>query len=385
MTSKDKDQFDDEFEAFLHGRDDLSRHLRSLPQPEPSAELDAAILASVEADLARTGPSRVAANDPAMPGAPKHRPGFLTRWRAPVGMAASVLLTCLVVLRWQSQPDNPSSMMVAQAPQEAPRAPAAAAPQVAMAEQAQSQPASPSLKSEAADAHAAQRSDNFDGKQLAAKSSEKAERQQEKSPSALQPDMQIAGASAGISENKPSAREYSTGFKALAKESATPPAASSDMQIADASTARRAEPESRNAGNAAVVIGGAVSARADGYKIEPNRAASGSSFQIAQADAPEARAKAASPPAPAAAPAKPAARMEAEAAATPAPVRPAAAITAAPVEHPEKAKAWLALIEELLKADLRQDALAEWEKFRKAYPQYPVPEKLETRIKALKK
>lgn len=43
------------------------------------------------------------------------------------------------------------------------------------------------------------------------------------------------------------------------------------------------------------------------------------------------------------------------------------------------------MIEELLKADLRQDALAEWEKFRKAYPQYPVPEKLEARIKALQK
>ena len=39
-------------------------------------------------------------------------------------------------------------------------------------------------------------------------------------------------------------------------------------------------------------------------------------------------------------------------------------------------KLWLALIEELLKADMRRDALEEWKNFRKAHPQYPVPDKL---------
>ncbi len=48
-----------------------------------------------------------------------------------------------------------------------------------------------------------------------------------------------------------------------------------------------------------------------------------------------------------------------------------------------RAQAWLNVIDEMLKADLRQDALAEWVKFRQAYPDYPVPETLRARIKVL--
>ena len=33
---------------------------------------------------------------------------------------------------------------------------------------------------------------------------------------------------------------------------------------------------------------------------------------------------------------------------------------------------------------MRRDALEEWERFRKDYPHYPVPEKLSAKIKALK-
>jgi len=115
-------------------------------------------------------------------------------------------------------------------------------------------------------------------------------------------------------------------------------------------------------------------------------------LQIAQADTQDAARKTYAPaPAPTSAP-TPApvptaiARAEVPVAAAPAPaaIRPPVSDSASP-NNPEKARAWLALIDELLKADLRQDALAEWEKFRKAYPQYPVPEKFEARIKALKK
>lgn len=49
-----------------------------------------------------------------------------------------------------------------------------------------------------------------------------------------------------------------------------------------------------------------------------------------------------------------------------------------------KAEAWIRLIDELIKADMERDALEEWEKFRKAYPHYPVPEKLNRKIQALK-
>ncbi len=51
----------------------------------------------------------------------------------------------------------------------------------------------------------------------------------------------------------------------------------------------------------------------------------------------------------------------------------------------DKAKAWLARIDDLIRQDKEREALDEWEKFRKAYPQYPVPEKFESQLKALKK
>jgi hypothetical protein len=48
-------------------------------------------------------------------------------------------------------------------------------------------------------------------------------------------------------------------------------------------------------------------------------------------------------------------------------------------------KAWLAAIEELLKAGLRRDTLEEWDKFRAAYPDYPVPAETTDKINALRK
>lgn len=47
--------------------------------------------------------------------------------------------------------------------------------------------------------------------------------------------------------------------------------------------------------------------------------------------------------------------------------------------------AWLAAIDELLKAGLRRDTLEEWDKFRAAYPDYPVPAETTDRISALRK
>lgn len=51
---------------------------------------------------------------------------------------------------------------------------------------------------------------------------------------------------------------------------------------------------------------------------------------------------------------------------------------------PEPA-AWLAAIDELLKAGLRRDTLEEWDKFRAAYPDYPVPAETTDKISALRK
>ncbi|AMP05636.1 hypothetical protein [Collimonas pratensis] len=54
-------------------------------------------------------------------------------------------------------------------------------------------------------------------------------------------------------------------------------------------------------------------------------------------------------------------------------------------ESTERAEAWLSAIDEMLKAGLRQDALEEWDKFKRAYPNYPVPEKLRAQIRLLQK
>lgn len=48
-------------------------------------------------------------------------------------------------------------------------------------------------------------------------------------------------------------------------------------------------------------------------------------------------------------------------------------------------KVWLAAIDELLKAGLRRDTLEEWDKFRAAYPDYPVPAETTGKISALRK
>lgn len=56
-------------------------------------------------------------------------------------------------------------------------------------------------------------------------------------------------------------------------------------------------------------------------------------------------------------------------------------MTAAPPDP----KVWLAAIDELFKAGLRRDTLEEWDKFRAAYPEYPVPAETIDKINALRK
>nr|WP_315254969.1 hypothetical protein [uncultured Duganella sp.] len=60
-----------------------------------------------------------------------------------------------------------------------------------------------------------------------------------------------------------------------------------------------------------------------------------------------------------------------------------AARKAAPAADDARAADWLNVINEMLKADLRKDAIDEWRKFRVAYPDYPVPEDLARQIAAI--
>lgn len=52
---------------------------------------------------------------------------------------------------------------------------------------------------------------------------------------------------------------------------------------------------------------------------------------------------------------------------------------------PEAPQSWLTRIEKLLKEDKKKEALEEWNKFRKAYPEYSVRKELADQIDALKK
>ncbi|ATQ76949.1 hypothetical protein CR152_22375 [Massilia violaceinigra] len=51
----------------------------------------------------------------------------------------------------------------------------------------------------------------------------------------------------------------------------------------------------------------------------------------------------------------------------------------------KRARDWLSVIDAMLKADLKNDALAEWTKFRAAYPNHPVPDEMLARIAAIKR
>jgi hypothetical protein len=62
----------------------------------------------------------------------------------------------------------------------------------------------------------------------------------------------------------------------------------------------------------------------------------------------------------------------------------AAPATAMEVVAPDPV-AWLAAIDASLKADRRRDALEEWDRFRAAYPDYPVSAETIDKINALRK
>ena len=131
MSTEDQRHDDDlAFEAFLRGEDELSQQIKGLPQPQPGAALDAAILASIESSLASEAQQLAAANDSVGPaGANAKQPRFNVWWNVPLGLAAGVLLTVLAQMYLQT---GQSPVPVAQAPRPAPAATPLA--QVAQAE-----------------------------------------------------------------------------------------------------------------------------------------------------------------------------------------------------------------------------------------------------------
>jgi len=106
MSTTDDINDDAEFSAFLKREGKVAQQLQSLPQPQPSAQLDAAILAAAKAQLeaSRTPQigARVAANDEVPHSGKRAAAGFFTRWRIPIGIAASLLVT-VQLCAWNSK------------------------------------------------------------------------------------------------------------------------------------------------------------------------------------------------------------------------------------------------------------------------------------------
>ena len=99
MNIQDPKPQDDEFDAFLRGKDELSLLLRDIPQPSPSERLDNAILADAERAAVRNRmPSPAAANDAILPVSERvRRPSFATGWGIVLGLVAGAGITFLLL------------------------------------------------------------------------------------------------------------------------------------------------------------------------------------------------------------------------------------------------------------------------------------------------
>jgi hypothetical protein len=272
-----EDMNDAELDAFLKGEHELSRRLKALEQPSPSAELDAAILAQAQWPAASND-----ASDGVASKAPMQRLGLGLRWRVPAGIAATVLAGVLAHQAWQASADLDRAREVSDvAPVPALPAPPVPQPPAAIEHspvpQAKVSPAAPKPRQPAARRSAPQFSE-------------------EPPPPPVKP--------------------YSYSAPAAAAP-APPPAAAAPMQLAE--DRRTVEVTGRR------------------NRVEVQGPVVGRSTQFG------------------------------ELAAQPDP------------------KIWLAAIEEMMKAGLQRDALEEWDKFRAAWPHYPVPAETREKINALRK
>jgi hypothetical protein len=393
MSNGDHNLQDDAaLDEFLAGRDDLSRQLAALAQPEAPKQVNDAIMASVEAQLAQECAAQamqqaqaggVAQVVPRLPAA------NMARWRAPAALAASLVGVLLLTLEWQRGDYARQAQMTAAAPAQKP---VAGTPQAAALPS--QQPAPPALPS--AELAGASKRASTTGRERAAASA-------------------TATASAITATSPGSPLAPSPGPARPAPAQSAPHAKSAPPLLADGDTAP--EPiaitppkgqflRARSApiANLAAAVPPPVTSAPLAAPISAPLAAP---FSYASRSAPPMP-----PPAPAALPAAP-----------PAPPVPPPALALAPIHAPAfapipapatsgttivaaataptvvsvtgsarkamspadtaRAAEWLHVIDEMLKADLRQDAREEWRKFNLAYPDYPVPEQLARRIAAI--
>jgi hypothetical protein len=138
MSSRDQDRDshddDRELDAFLRGEDDLAGALRGLEQPAPPPALDARIRAQAQAALAEPvgaanddaqandandASAAIDAEERALVASP------LGRWRAPLAVAATVVVGVSLALQWDGgrQDTAPAALADAAPPASGPQAP----------------------------------------------------------------------------------------------------------------------------------------------------------------------------------------------------------------------------------------------------------------------
>lgn len=360
MTSKDIHDDDAEFDDFLLGKGELSNLLQALPQPGASAKLDERILRDIEARLATPAvpaPAPAAANDAASHPEQRPAPGFFARWRTPLGLAATLVLTMsitMTVWRGQNIAETPAILSENQslpAPATSAAAESAAAPAAETATVSAAAPAAPSGKNAQA-----------------------------------------------------SSKESMASVQDAASDTPTP------LHAHKAKKAARHEPqEERKISEPEKADQHSASVAQDAGTQRLREAAAGLQKKKAEAIPPHAPMPAPPPPpltAPVAAPMP--APMPAMSAPMPAPVpapqaqaQPegqvrvqghkvrrlsddkAAADAASAGEPAESASEWLQRLEKLLQEGKHKQALEEWRKFRLAWPNYPVAPATEKQIEAL--
>lgn len=366
MSTKDNKTGDAEFDAFLQHEGELAAWLQTLPQPAPSAALDAAILADAEAALMR---QPMAANDAHIPQAGR-RPSFIARWKIPLGLAASVLLALPLALRlWNAPASQDAAIVIAAAP-------------------AVSEPAPPLA---AQDTQVSAAPDRSKAEQAAAPMppvvARSVARKEPAHPRADQPVSTENRSEPPTVLAQAEIPELKSGTIAAAPSPQAAPAPATVARSAAAATdAPRAEADQPK-------LAGVLRARS--APAAPIVAESTANAVAEKADSGHAKAEQALPPlaqssSAAAAPAIPAA-------APPAPAGIAGAAVATGQAAPlladlQKDKAateaptsWLARIDKQIKAGRQKEALEEWTRFRQMYPNYSVPKPLLKQIDDLKK
>jgi len=313
MTGQPYDDDDAQFDAFLQGKGPLAQGLAELTQPAPPAALDAAILARVAADLGQGGTAAAAANDDQGPADFQPR-RWRERWRTPVALAAGVTAISIALPLWQ---DDLAQRQAIQASMQEMQIPAMPAPMTEPHAPPEAAAPAPDIAAPAKDA--------------AAPAATGAGRAAARPPAIMATPSALA-AKAEAARNDAAAEKR--------KAEAPPPTIQMPAHAAAPSSAAPPAPP----------VPVPAYARTPAPVVAP----------VPELQ-PQADYRAGAPAQSAPAATKPAlAKQLAEDAASQ-PIYPAAVVV-----H----------IEQLLKEGKRDEALAEWDRLRATYPDYPVPDKL---------